>query len=100
MKNFILLLICQVLFIGLPAQLSVKNLLCENLSNPVGIDAMTPVFSWQIASDKRNTVQSAYEIKVVSDKSQVWNSSKISSNQSVNISYGGTPLFAAKKYTW
>ncbi len=81
-------------------QISVKNLLCENLSNPIGLDIKEPRFSWQLVSDKRNAMQTAYEIKVILGKTTVWNSGKILSDQSVFVSYNGTPLQSDKKYNW
>ena len=51
------------------AQVQVSNLLCENLSNPIGLDVAQPRLSWQLVSDRRNVVQTAYEIKVTSGKS-------------------------------
>jgi alpha-L-rhamnosidase len=82
------------------SQLSVKILLCENLSNPVGIDVKLPRFSWQLVSDKRNVMQAAYELKVISDKSIVWNSGKVNADQSVQVSYAGVQLQSGKKYRW
>ena len=94
-----LLFICG-LSITAFAQVSVKNLLCENLSNPVGLDVKSPRFSWQLASDKRSVMQTAYELKVMQGKTTVWNSGKVSSDQSVFVSYNGTPLQSDKKYNW
>jgi alpha-L-rhamnosidase len=100
MKKLALLSILQTMFVALFAQSTIKNLLCENLSNPIGLDIKQPRFSWQLVSDKRNTMQSAYEIKVSSGKTAVWSSGKVSSDQSVNIPYDGPPLVSEKKYTW
>jgi alpha-L-rhamnosidase len=90
------------LFILLPlfAQLNVHHLLCENLSNPIGIDIPLPRFSWQIASDKRNVQQTAFEINVSSGRTIVWKSGKVISGQSVHVPYAGTALQPGKKYTW
>ena len=104
MKNIftsiILLFICMVAV----SQVSVKNLRCENLNNPLGIDLMQPRLSWQIVSENRNTMQTAYEIKVSYNNTLinglVWSSDKIFSDQSVYVSYAGTTLQAAKKYYW
>ena len=71
------------------AQVSVKNLLCENLSNPVGLDSKLPRFSWQLISDKRNVMQVAYEIKVTNNKSTAWSSGKVITDKSVQVLYGG-----------
>src|SRR5579872_5706216 len=46
------------------ATASVKDLRCEYLINPLGIDEPTPRLSWTIQSDVRGWRQSAYEIAV------------------------------------
>jgi alpha-L-rhamnosidase len=100
MKKLALISVFQTITIGLLAQVSVQNLMCENLTNPMAVDAKQPRFSWQLLSDKRNTVQSAYEIKVFLDKTAVWNTGKVTSDQSMNIAYAGIPLVTEKKYIW
>ncbi|MEP6952347.1 MAG: glycoside hydrolase family 78 protein [Ginsengibacter sp.] len=86
------------------AQVHVQNLLCENLSNPIGLGISNPRFSWQLFSDKRNTVQTAYEITVnnTSDKKgkPVWSSGKIASQQSVYVPYSGSALQSNHTYYW
>ena len=85
------------------AQSGVKNLLTENLSNPIGIDSKLPRFSWQLSNDQRNLLQSAYSVQVfeVGKKPvSVWQSGKINSAQSVFVSYKGNSLQSNKKYNW
>ncbi len=82
------------------SQIRVGHLLCENLSNPVGIDATRPRFTWQLISDKRNTMQTAYEIHVLEGKKLIWNSEKVLSDSSVEIIYKGSALQSAKRYYW
>jgi len=95
-----------LLFISMVAvsQVTVKNLRCENLTNPLGIDLTQPRLSWQLVSDKRNTIQAAYEIKVSSNSNLanniVWSTRKIVSDQSVYVPYIGATLESAKKYYW
>ena len=100
MKRLCILFLSHVLILSLHGQLTVSNLLCEHLSNPIGLGQTQPRFSWQLVSDRRNTMQTAYEIKVTSDKSSTWNSGKIMSDQSVNVMYGGQPLVSSQRYTW
>jgi len=94
------LLISTIVF----SQLVIKNLRCENLNNPIGIDAMQPRLSWQLSSEKRNTAQTAYEIRVSSNvdpaKNIIWSSGKVLSDQSVYVPYAGSELQSAKKYFW
>ncbi len=104
MKKFLSRLFAlQLLLANAFAQSSVTHLLTENRPDPVGIDMTVPRFSWQLANDKRNTVQTAYAIQVFAadnKKVLVWNSGKVNSNQSVLVPYAGTALQSGNKYTW
>jgi alpha-L-rhamnosidase len=87
------------------AQFTIDNTQCENLVNPIGLDLPQPRLSWQLTSDKRNSLQTAYEITVsdqstFSKKSISWNSGKIISPQSIHIAYQGPALQPGKKYYW
>src|ERR1044071_4034047 len=82
------------------AQVKLQNILIENRSNPVGLDTKQPRFSWQLVSDKKNVMQSAYEIKVTDEsRKQVWTSGKVMSDQSVFVPYAGPALASNTKYT-
>lgn len=109
MKNTILL--TSVLFFFsltiLFGQVSVVNPLCENLKNPIGLDQLQPNLSWQLLSKQRNILQTAYEIRVGMDptnltkgKDILWSSGKVSSSSSVFVKYSGPALDAGKKYFW
>lgn len=41
-----------------------RNLKCDAMDNPIGIDISHPRLSWQLVSDRRNTVQKAYQLVV------------------------------------
>ena len=101
------LMIFLLAFNSLTAQVKVSNLLTENLTNPVGLDVIQPRFSWQLVSDVRNTMQSAFELKVSdnlanlsSNKNLIWNSGKVLSDSSVYIAFKGTSLKSGAKYYW
>ncbi len=101
------ILICLQLSLNSFGQLKVTNLLCENLSNPPGIDVLQPRFSWQLVSDKRNIIQTAYEIRVGTDASSlaknkniIWNTGKILSDSSAHVAYKGIALQSGTKYFW
>ncbi len=107
MKKVVSVTLLQVFVLLGFSQTEVTQILCNNLSNPIGIGVPNPQFSWQLKSDKRNVKQAAYELKVGSDLSDLkkgkrveWNSGKIISDQSVRIDYKGNPLLSAKKYFW
>ncbi|MEO6705544.1 MAG: family 78 glycoside hydrolase catalytic domain, partial [Ginsengibacter sp.] len=66
-----------------------------------------PQFSWRLTSDKRNVMQTAYEIRIGSNydllkknKNLEWNSGKILSDESVHVIYKGNALQSGKKYFW
>ncbi len=83
-------------------QVSVKNLRCEDRINPLGIDASNPRFSWQLVSEHRNIVQTAYEIRVSEGpgKKVFWNTGKQPGSQSLYIPYTGAALKSAEIYSW
>jgi alpha-L-rhamnosidase len=85
------------------AQISVTHLRLENLENPVGLDVKVPRFSWHLLSDRRNTSQSHYEIRVSQDESfkkVLWTSGKNMSNQSILVPYNGPALQSNTRYYW
>ncbi|MFN8356838.1 MAG: glycoside hydrolase family 78 protein [Spirosomataceae bacterium] len=87
------------------AQTLVKDLSCEHLTNPIGIDAQKPRLSWKLTASQRNTLQIAYQIRVATSaqfdkKSVVWDSGKINSGESILQTYAGPALQATKRYYW
>lgn len=79
--------------------------MCENKTNPLGIDISSPRLSWVLTSKKRNTKQSAYQIQVSESKTSfknhiLWNTGKVNSEKSVHINYSGPKLISSKKYYW
>lgn len=107
MKKIIsLLLAFQCILLSVSAQVKVDHLRTENLTNPIGLDVLQPYFSWQLISDQRNTMQSAYEIRVgtvpaaLAKGEGIWKSGKISSDQSIHVPYKGAALQSGKKYYW
>ncbi|MDE3184406.1 MAG: family 78 glycoside hydrolase catalytic domain [Bacteroidota bacterium] len=105
-KNIAWILLLFISSVGF-SQNKVTELLCNNLSNPFGTGGSNPEFSWQITSDKRDVMQTAYELRVSSNssllkkgKSLQWNSGKVNSDQSVHINYAGPSLQSNKKYYW
>ncbi|UOR03539.1 glycoside hydrolase family 78 protein [Hymenobacter aerilatus] len=88
-------------------RLTVSQLHCNDQSAPQGIQSRTPALSWELASDQRNTTQTAYRILVAdSEKSlaknvgNVWDSQKTTSPASIQVRYAGRPLEPNKTYYW
>ncbi|RFZ84098.1 alpha-L-rhamnosidase [Mucilaginibacter terrenus] len=85
------------------AQVKITSLLCENRANPIGLDNTAPRFTWELASDKRNVTQTAFQVRVSTHPNfskAVWNSGKITSDSSVHVAYKGKPLMSHTKYYW
>ena len=85
------------------AQVTVKDLTCEHQKDPLSIDVLQPRFSWKLASNERNILQKAYQIKVFTNadlKIIFWDSGKINSDESVLQTYSGNPLQSATRYYW
>lgn len=85
----------------------VAELHTEYKKNPIGIDARRPRLAWQIRSAQRGVVQSAYQIRVArSERSlesaadTVWDSGKVTSDESVQCVYAGPPLQSGQRYHW
>ncbi|MEK6783327.1 MAG: family 78 glycoside hydrolase catalytic domain [Bacteroidota bacterium] len=100
-----LLIVLTLINLVANAQVKIQNLLCENRTNPTGLDEKQPRFSWQLISEKRNAMQAAYEIRVSDalaslSKGNIWSSGKVSSDQSLFVPYGGKLLQSGKKYFW
>jgi alpha-L-rhamnosidase len=102
MRKILLLIFTACAFSISFAQVKIVNLLTEDLVNPLSVDAIVPRFSWQLdAGDKRNVMQSAYEIKVYTKTNRhVWQSGKVAGDQSVYVPYQGATLLAGQRYYW
>jgi len=102
-KFFAITMLISSIYITAGAQTLVNELVCEYHTNPVGIDVQKPRLSWKIVSDKQNVLQSAYEIKVTDQSPKgkvVWNSGKVTGDQSVNIEYAGPELKPMQRVYW
>jgi alpha-L-rhamnosidase len=85
----------------------VVDLTCEYLTNPTGIDEVSPRLNWKILARKNNVKQQAYRIivsstpqKLEADEGDVWDSGKIISDKSSHIAYAGAGLKSRQKVFW
>lgn len=90
-----------------PNDPAVFDLRCENLQNPLGIDKITPRFSWKVSSLRNGTEQNSYQILVASDRSllsekraDLWNSGKVAGESSVLVPFQGEKLFSGVGAWW
>ncbi len=88
------------------SDVNITGLTVEYRENPLGIDAETPVFAWQMRSEERGQSQSAYQIRVseqpdvLQTEDLVWDSGKVTSDRSVAIPYEGEALKPETRYYW
>ncbi len=87
--------------------LKVTNLQCEYKADPAGIEALAPKLSWILQSDQRNIMQSAYRVLVADNAASLnkgignmWDSKRLNSSTSIQVTYAGKQLFPAKTYYW
>jgi len=108
MKKLILFFVfVNLMTVLVYSQTSLRNLQLENLKSPIGIDIRKPSFSWQLTGQERNILQTAFEIRVGTNmatlskgKNIVWNSGKVTTDESLHNLYAGPELESAKKYFW
>jgi alpha-L-rhamnosidase len=96
----VLLFMCQ----NKTSNTSTINLRCEHLIDPIGIDAKSPRFSWQMESQQNGASQSAYQIVIATDshftvESHIWDSEKIDSDGNI-VNYTGPALSPFTTYYW
>lgn len=107
MKKLSVLLLCIATTLTASfSQIQVKAPTLENLTNPIGLDVKQPHFSWQLMSQQRNVVQTAYEIRVAKEvngftnANLIWSSGKTATDQSIHVPYTGPALQSGQKYYW
>jgi alpha-L-rhamnosidase len=100
-------LLASAFLVSLPAAATPVQLRTNHLTSPLGIDSPKPVFAWRSDETVSNWMQSAYQVFVATTeenlaagKTDVWNSGRIESSDSVNIVYGGPALKPQTRYFW
>ncbi len=89
------------------ASLKAEGLKCEYRVNPLGLDTPRPRLSWLLESTQRGQRQTACQVLVAStsdllskDKADLWDSGKVASGESIQVSYGGQALHAGQRVFW
>lgn len=91
--------------------LMATSLRCEYLTDPVGLDSAHPRLSWVVAGSQgpalRGRVQTAYRVLVAdstealaADRGSLWDSGRVSSDQSIQVEYAGKPLRSRTRAYW
>ncbi len=83
---------------------------CEYRVDPLGIDSPAPRFDWllqPVDPAARGLTQSAYEVVAASspallaaDRGDLWDSGKVTSDQTVQVPYAGRPLVSHQAVWW
>jgi len=88
------------------AQVSVTNLRCEYLDNPIGLDVKSPRFTWQLESGNHGTYQQSYSLIVGTDENSVINGegniweSGVINKSTIPVVYEGPELKPFTRYFW
>ncbi len=93
-------------------KLNPVELRCEYLKNPLGIDEVQPRLSWRLETsgqgvEVRSLKQIAYRVLVASsaekleqNQGDLWDTGKVESDQSIQLSYNGKPLQSHMQCFW
>lgn len=95
------------MFTGRAASLKLDGLKCEYRVNPLGLDTPQPRLSWLLESPERGQRQTAYQVLAATtaellakSDGDLWDSGKVSSNESVQVVYGGKALEPGQRVFW
>ena len=82
------------------ASVRITDMRTNGLVNPCGTDPDgKTVFSWVLSSDKPETMQIAYRIMVYSQNKKLWDTGKVMSDRSIDVTYDST-LSPDTEYSW
>jgi alpha-L-rhamnosidase len=89
------------------AAIEPTQLTCEYLPNPSVVDVLRPRLAWINIADKgeRGQRQTAWQVRVASSKEKLanpdlWDSKKVTSDQSTRVLYNGKPLASRQECWW
>lgn len=84
-----------------------KRLRSEYLHNPLGIDALRPLLSWQVNDPRPAEIQTAWQVLAASEpgllqesKADLWDSGRVSDSGAGPIIYGGPALLSRQRVWW
>ena len=104
--QYVVFLLCSFSAMA-QSDIKLHHLQCEMLTNPLGIDVLQPRLSWQIITNETEVEQTKYQVLVASsaeklknNNADLWDSGKVSSNASMNITYSGRKLKSKDEAYW
>lgn len=87
--------------------LTVTDLRCEYVSNPLGVDVPSPRLFWKLESSSRDQRQTAYQIlaattaeTLATAHGDLWDSGKVASDETIQVPYQGRPLKSSHQVFW
>lgn len=85
---------------------AITRLTTEHQIEPLGIDETHPLLGWQIASTDRNVTQISYRVRAAATPEAlaagelVWDSGRVLSSQSIDVTWGGPALRSRQRCYW
>lgn len=84
------------------------SLRCEFLTNPIGIDMVSPCLFWKFELEHETygafqtayQIHAAYSLEQLQRKDLIWDSTKKESDQSIHIPYEGVRLKSRERIYW
>lgn len=83
-----------------PMPLRLTALRTEHLVNPLGLDEPTPRFSWKLDDSRTGAAQTSYQLEVSANDNAIWDSGRVTSDDSVLLPYAGPALQPHTRYHW
>lgn len=87
--------------------LSVSDLKCESVVNPMNVDVRQPRLSWIVSSPGEGQRQTAYRIVASSSRDalarsrgDLWDTGRVASSATIEIPYSGRPLTSTEQVFW
>ncbi len=79
---------------------NIVDLKTEYRTNPLGLDAAQPRFSWKLKSDLKGVRQTSWRIRASSNGRIIWDSKETFSDDSQRVLYAGPPLVSRQQIMW
>ncbi|HEY9172560.1 MAG TPA: family 78 glycoside hydrolase catalytic domain [Verrucomicrobiae bacterium] len=99
--------LCALASLSAQATVTIHNLRCEYRTNPLGLDTARPRLGWVLESNRRGEVQTAYQVfastspaKLARGDTDLWDSGKVASSESVGVAYAGQALRSGQRVWW
>ncbi|HLI65097.1 MAG TPA: alpha-L-rhamnosidase, partial [Caulobacteraceae bacterium] len=85
----------------------IEGLQVEGLTNPLGLEQARPRLAWRMTAARPGARQSAYRVRVTRGEGAVragaadlWDSGRIESGRSFDVTYGGPALTSCERVWW